>query len=55
MTNDQTLYTQLFNAVTDALNALDRLNVGQAGEILRQAQVSVEEQYLSEKAADDQK
>ena len=42
------LYTQLFNAATDALNALEKLDVVQAHKILRQAQIAAEEQYLLE-------
>lgn len=45
--NYQKLYTKLFNAATDALEALEQLNVGQARDILRQAQQEAEEEYLS--------
>ena len=37
MVNYQKLYTMLFNAATDALEALEELNVGRAKDILRQA------------------
>ena len=47
MTDYQKLYTKLFNAATDALEALEQLNVGQARDILRQAQQEAEEEYLS--------
>ena len=38
----------LFNAATDALEALEELNVGWAKDILRQAQIDAEETYLEE-------
>ena len=41
-------YTTLFNAVTDALDALDRLNFGQAKEILEAGQQRAEEIYIGE-------
>ena len=41
-------YTTLFNAVTDALDALDNLNIGQAKEILRTGQQTAEEIYINE-------
>jgi len=47
MVNYQQLYTKLFNAATDALEALEQLNVGQARDILRRAQQEAEEEYLS--------
>lgn len=47
MADYQKLYTKLFNAATDALEALEQLNVGQARDILRQAQQEAEEEYLS--------
>ena len=47
MVDYQKLYTKLFNAITDALDALEQLNVGQARDILRQAQQEAEEEYLS--------
>ena len=45
--NYQKLYTKLFNAATDALEALEQLNVGQAKDILRRAQKEADEDYLS--------
>ena len=44
----QKMYLTMFNAVTDALEELEKLNVGRAEEILRQAQQSAEEQYLQQ-------
>ena len=46
----QKLYTRMFNAATNALLALEELNIGRAKEILRQAQIDAEEQYISETA-----
>ena len=46
MVDYQKLYTIIFNAVTDALNALDEQNAGQAKEILRTAQQAAEERYM---------
>lgn len=42
------MYYHLFNAVTDALNALERKNYGQAEEILKTAQQKSEEIYLEQ-------
>ena len=47
MADYQKLYTKLFNAATDALDALEQLNVGEAKDILRRAQQEAEEDYLS--------
>lgn len=41
-------YTTLFNAITDALEALDKLNLGDVGEILVNAQKKTEEMFLEE-------
>lgn len=41
-------YTALFNAMTDALAALEVLNIGMAKDIMRTAQQAAEELYLSE-------
>ena len=43
MADYQKMYAALFNAATDALEALD---IGRAGDILRQAQQAAEEMYL---------
>ena len=48
MVDYQKLYYKLFNAATDALEALEQMNVGQAKELLRCAQQETEELYLSE-------
>ena len=43
MADYQKLYAKLFNAATDALDALEELNVGRVKDILRQAQIDAEE------------
>ena len=48
MADYQKLYAKLFNAATDALDALEELNVGRVKDILRQAQIDAEETYLEE-------
>ena len=48
MVNYQKLYTMLFNAAADALEALEELNVGRAKDILRQARIDAEETYLED-------
>ena len=42
------MYYHLFNAVTDALAALEKQNIGQAKELLMEAQQQCEEIYLDE-------
>ncbi|MBP3493034.1 MAG: hypothetical protein J6J83_00305 [Oscillospiraceae bacterium] len=44
----QKMYCRLFNAVTDALEELERQNYGQAKERLILAQQECEELYLQE-------
>ena len=44
----QEMYTHLFNAMTDALEALAAHNYWQAETLLRQAQLWAEERYLEE-------
>ena len=46
MPDYQKLYTLLFNAVTDAVEELEVLNVGRAKNLLIAAQRQAEEQYL---------
>ena len=41
-------YFMLFNAITDAMNAMEEQNFGQAKAILCQAQIDAEEIYLRE-------
>ena len=47
MADYQKMYTTMFNAATDALSALDRLDVGRAKELLMQAQLRAEGEYLA--------
>lgn len=42
----QKMYFHLFNAVTDALTALEQQNFGTAADILTQAQQACEDIYL---------
>ena len=46
MENYQAMYLHLFNCVSDAICALEAMNVGQAQELLIRAQQETEEQYL---------
>lgn len=48
MPNYQKLYTLLFNAVTDALEELERLNIGSAKARLIAAQQQAEEFYIAD-------
>ena len=47
MADYQKMYTTMLNAATDALNALDRLDIGRAKELLMQAQLKAEGEYLA--------
>ena len=47
MPDYEKMYVLMFNAATDAQAALKQLNIGQAEEILKQAQCAAEELYLS--------
>ena len=46
MPDYQKLYTTLFNAITDALQKIDTLEVDEAQAILVQAQQKAEEMYI---------
>ena len=48
------LYLKLFNAITDALEAMEAQNFGQAKELLRQAQIDAEEAYLDQTEKEQQ-
>ena len=48
MQNYQKLYALLFNAVTDALEEMEKLNFGRAKELLITAQQAAEEAYIGE-------
>lgn len=46
MPNYQEMYFILFNAVTDALDAIEKRNIGKASELLCQAQKKTESLYI---------
>ena len=46
MPDYQKMYTTLFNAITDALEELEKQNVGLAREMLIAAQQKTEEMYI---------
>lgn len=48
MVDYQKLYTLLFNAYTDAIEAMDRMNFGAAKDILIHAQQQAEDCYIEE-------
>ena len=54
MVNYQKLYTLMFNAATDVLEAMEQQNYGQAGDILRRAQIAAEERYMEDEEAGDE-
>ena len=47
MPNYQKMYAIAFNAMSDALGDLDKLNIGAAKERIREAQSRTEELYIS--------
>lgn len=47
MQNYQKLYTLLFNACTDAVEAMERMDFGTAKDLLIAAQQQAEEQYIA--------
>ena len=46
MPDHQKMYTTLFNAMTDAIENIEKLNFGEAKELLIQAQQKTEELYI---------
>lgn len=46
MPDYQKMYTTLFNAMTDAIENIEKLNYGTAKELLIQAQQKTEELYI---------
>jgi len=48
MVDYRVLYLTLFHAITDAIDQLEHCNYGNAKELLVQAQLNAEEQYLSQ-------
>ena len=47
MPDYQKLYTIMFNAATDVLEELDKLNIGAAKQRIREAQSRAEDLYIS--------
>ncbi len=52
MPNYQKMYAIAFNAISDALEELDKLNIGAAKERLREAQFHTEKIYISQDEED---
>lgn len=52
MPNYQKMYVIAFNAISDALEELDKLNIGAAKRQLREAQYHTEELYISQAEED---
>ena len=48
MTDYQKMYLLLFNAITDALEEMEKQNYGEAAELLRKAQADAEEIYIED-------
>jgi len=46
MPDYQKRYTTLFNAITDALEQIDQLEIARAKQLLMQAQQETEEMYM---------
>ena len=46
MTDYQKMYTMLFNAITDALEQMEKQNLGSAKDLLTTAQQKTEEIYM---------
>ena len=46
MTDYQKMYTLLFNAITDALEQMEKQNLGSAKDLLTTAQQKTEEIYM---------
>lgn len=53
MINYKEQYLKLFAAAADALDALEHMNVGQAKEILLQAQLAAEEVHMKDLPASE--
>ncbi|WP_325201331.1 hypothetical protein [Oscillibacter sp.] len=52
MPNYQKMYAIAFNAISDALEELDKLNIGAAKEHLKEAQFHTEELYIAQDEED---
>ena len=48
MENYKKMYLLLFNASTDAIESMEKLNIGSAKETLMQAQQATEELFMQE-------
>lgn len=48
MPDYQKMYLLLFNAITDALEEMEKQNYGEAAELLRKAQVDGESIYMED-------
>ena len=46
MPDYQKMYLLLFNAITDALEEMENQNLGEAAELLRNAQSDAEDMYI---------
>jgi len=53
MPDYQKMYTTLFNAITDALEALEAQNFGDAKKLLCSAQLTAEGMYLAAAGSED--
>ncbi len=53
MVDYKKLYFQMFNAMTDALVAMENMNYGTAWEIIKKAQIEAEEACISRPAPAD--
>ncbi len=48
MVNYKKMYLNLFNRITDAIEEIEKMNLGTAKDILIAAQQSAEEEYIGE-------
>ena len=55
MPDYKTMYLHLFNRVTDAVSALERMDIGQAKEILINAQKEAELLYIDNESSPETK
>lgn len=49
MADYEKMYLHLFNRITDAIEAIEKCNYGEAADILRSAQRKAEDIYLDDK------
>ena len=50
----QKAYYILFNAITDAVDAMDQREINQAAEILKSAQIKTEDMYIESESESDE-